>query len=675
MQEQLDLDIPEPEGFGVPKAPEPLFWVRELRLLSKWVDGESEEIRRVRLRRGLNVVWSSPTPVAADADQRISGHASGKSTFCRMLRYVLGEERIGTEEFRNAATHVFPNGWVVAEIRLDGETWCVARPLTMWTASKGLTLRGVLLDDFLSGKYKLGAYTDFVTAMEKAAKKIVPYNTLPDGSRIGIWHYFPWFTRDQEVQFSRLNVWRVVDSPTLKQDQKSFIMRSIYNPMAKDELNLIREYERLTGVIEDAQEALSGFTWTCKENLEWIENFQELSGIDMKNDLAVDAIVTQLANERNSLSELPEQMSNELEKLQSEYNAAERDYEDSKYVQHRRVCILNTEIATLNDLEHSANIALTPQEEEPPESQVRAAARLYPGRRYCAVPLDWALMSGCKEAQKYAEGKKQREEERKAANAIVREQAEITLNDQRQKVRDIKSLIDNGRKDVEQARIRFLEAKQKYLELKTELERKLAARRDVITKSLTAIDRYRDGARKLAETSAQIENARKKRKEIAGSLSALRKSGSASAGIRDYFFQVAKYVFGNMVIGEVIEDKDAIYTRCIYKDAPCQSAAIDAALNVVFDLTVLVMAIQGRSTHPRFLVHDGPRVADISPAIYHRYFEFAEDLERRANDEPNFQYIITTTEPPPERFKKEPYLCLELDASKPELRLLKCDLN
>ena len=52
MQEQLDLDIPEPEGFGVPNDPEPLFWVRELRLLSQWVDGESEEIRRVRLRKG-----------------------------------------------------------------------------------------------------------------------------------------------------------------------------------------------------------------------------------------------------------------------------------------------------------------------------------------------------------------------------------------------------------------------------------------------------------------------------------------------------------------------------------------------------------------------------------------------------------------------------------------------
>ena len=79
-------------------------------------------------------------------------------------------------------------------------------------------------------------------------------------------------------------------------------------------------------------------------------------------------------------------------------------------------------------------------------------------------------------------------------------------------------------------------------------------------------------------------------------------------------------------------------------------------------------------THPKFLLHDGPRVADISRAIYHRYFEFAEDLERRAKGRPNFQYIITTTEPPPERFVAEPYLRLKLDASRPEDRFLKCNL-
>lgn len=114
--------------------------------------------------------------------------------------------------------------------------------------------------------------------------------------------------------------------------------------------------------------------------------------------------------------------------------------------------------------------------------------------------------------------------------------------------------------------------------------------------------------------------------------------------------------------------------ECSFNDNKYNSAALDAAYNVMFDLTVLVMAIQGKSKHPKFLLHDGPRVADISPAIYHRYFEFAEDLERRAKGRPNFQYIITTTEPPPERFKTEPYLRLKLDASRPEDRFLKCNL-
>ncbi|MCQ2394447.1 MAG: hypothetical protein MJ249_09185, partial [Kiritimatiellae bacterium] len=57
-----------------------------------------------------------------------------------------------------------------------------------------------------------------------------------------------------------------------------------------------------------------------------------------------------------------------------------------------------------------------------------------------------------------------------------------------------------------------------------------------------------------------------------------------------------------------------------------------------------------------------------------RYFELAEDLEKRAKGNPNFQYIITTTEPPPEEFCQQPYLRLKLDASSAADRLLKCDL-
>ena len=90
--------------------------------------------------------------------------------------------------------------------------------------------------------------------------------------------------------------------------------------------------------------------------------------------------------------------------------------------------------------------------------------------------------------------------------------------------------------------------------------------------------------------------------------------------------------------------------------------------------TVIIHSIEGGGSHPRFLVHDGPRVADLSSPIFGRYFELMRDLEQKAADQPNFQYIITTTGDPPEDFQKRPWLVCHLDASKPETRLLKIDL-
>ena len=174
----------------------------------------------------------------------------------------------------------------------------------------------------------------------------------------------------------------------------------------------------------------------------------------------------------------------------------------------------------------------------------------------------------------------------------------------------------------------------------------------------------------------RIEQSKNRHKQLLAQLAAIRERGASSVGIDNYFFWVVRFVVGKMVVGKIIDSKDNLLTKCLYNDAPCSSAAIDAALNVIFDLTVLTMGIQGKSKHPRFLIHDGPRVADVSTPIYYRYFEFAEDLEDRANGNPNFQYIITTTEPPPERFRdKKKYLCLELNAATPEGRLLKCDLR
>ena len=49
---------------------EPVLWIREVRLLYRFEPGDKEEIRRVVLHRGVNIIWAKPAdPDEADGDK------------------------------------------------------------------------------------------------------------------------------------------------------------------------------------------------------------------------------------------------------------------------------------------------------------------------------------------------------------------------------------------------------------------------------------------------------------------------------------------------------------------------------------------------------------------------------------------------------------------------------
>ena len=80
------------------------------------------------------------------------------------------------------------------------------------------------------------------------------------------------------------------------------------------------------------------------------------------------------------------------------------------------------------------------------------------------------------------------------------------------------------------------------------------------------------------------------------------------------------------------------------------SAALATVKLLAFDLAALTESVQGRGSFPRFLVHDGPREADMAPDIYERLFLYARQLEHCFDGDPSFQYIVTTTTRPPNDF-------------------------
>jgi hypothetical protein len=96
------------------------------------------------------------------------------------------------------------------------------------------------------------------------------------------------------------------------------------------------------------------------------------------------------------------------------------------------------------------------------------------------------------------------------------------------------------------------------------------------------------------------------------------------------------------------------------------TAAIDSWKAVAFDLSALTLACEGLAHLPPWLLHDSPREADLGESIYERLFTFVSTPEQMAR----FQYIVTTTIPPPAAMRKEPYLRATLKGGPATDRLL-----
>src|SRR5437867_2400668 len=99
-----NLNLFKKRDWLCPSAPrEPMLWIQQIRLLYRLEADQNAEIRRINLLRGLNIVWAKPAdPDEADPAARGRGHDVGKTSFCRLIRFLLGEEHYGNEDLRLA---------------------------------------------------------------------------------------------------------------------------------------------------------------------------------------------------------------------------------------------------------------------------------------------------------------------------------------------------------------------------------------------------------------------------------------------------------------------------------------------------------------------------------------------------------------------------------------------
>jgi hypothetical protein len=646
------------------KRQEPVLWLKNLWVLKEF--SPNAILKEFKLRPGLNIMWSKAFDGEVSLGQSgLSGHAAGKSTFCRLIRYVLGERHLGTAELREALCFKFPNVVVVGVVRLAGADWVVCRSPGL--AKKSFVKKSDSLEALFDPKIEELKLADFLSAIDDAVLPGIASEKLPGRKLDASWQYIlPWLSRDQECRYSRVLGWRSSDSeaeaPQTSAIDSAYLVRSVVGLVSDEEEAASAVHENLKGRERELAELLPKVEYRAKTDKERIsEAVTRIEGLtgELFYDALIGRIDLELANYIGTRIELPEvsvleETEDEIDQLQRELMKCESDLSDAR-----------------RDLVHQQthlNALRQRGQDETDEKWKNEGGNSDDGK--CGVPLAIALKT-CRLAQQY----NSLDFNSSKALASVEEQVhmwEEQILSLKERVNSQEQVLDQTRRNLEQAKEARIKAR---IQLR-DAESNSASRIESLRATRDLVVQLQRSDELLVDTSDELETVRKNCRASSAELDKLRRSlKSQLSDLSSLFECILKAVLGKQVKASISPMAETIKLSVEY-DGSRTSAATETIKLLAFDLACMLFSVEGKGGHPRFLIHDSPREADMSRDIYHRFFLYMRQMEERfgPNTLPNYQYIVTTTEQPPEAMCDSPWLISMLDASHPTGRLLGVNL-
>lgn len=656
-------------GLGRPIIPsstrtEPVLWFREVRLLRKLEPGK--EVRRITLRRGLNIVWAPPeegeeTELYGDG---LSGHASGKTLFCRILRYLLGEQFYGSKALREAVDDKFKHElWAVAEVVLDQQPWLVGR--TLAGNSQRFATRGGTLDELLAGVVERGDYGEFSAAIED--KVCGPIAQAAQANEQFRWRLLlPWLARDQECRFAAVAEWRNSsadsDNPMTNVAAQHELIKATLGVLQAEELRLRGELTSAETIIKQSGEDLPGLERTeMRDRRKLLEGLRRV-GIDgIKGDEALKDLSARRQNHGEGLVMFIEQAEKDskLVTARAEWKQAVRNRNDceAKIEQARASLADVTKRWTERTSRHQRMRAQGIDNPSRLEQGFCPKSRICAEERGCIPkPPGASLDTEINLGEIQSEGDDFEQLKKKQENDLAGLEAEQPKLDQ-----------------LVSAKFSAYETEQQRIT--REIAHALEWRR--LLPSVDALfDTAEESSNAAQESRTKLTGALEQKETIKGTVELLRKVHAGSEQkLSDAFADAVRAAMGGKVEPSAYLTERGL-NLSVKRKGELSGAALETIKVIAFDVAAMVLSMEGVGFHPRFLIHDGPREADMSRVIYERFFLYCRKLEECfASDEAvNFQYIITTTTPPPKGMREgSNWLRLRLNTAVTEERLLKED--
>ncbi len=647
-----------------PSGVEPAFWISEVRLLSRLSADKDAVIRSIKLQKGLNIIWSEGSEVDGPTEQRGRGHGAGKTSFCRIIRYLLGEKHYGNRFIRErmAVNESLSRAYVTAEIWIGNVRWGVAKPLYQGGrhfAVPGVDINGAITSD-PSERY---THEQFVAEIESAvlSRLEVTEFDVTTGRKIRWGHILQALSRDQETHLSGLHTWRdnasASDSPGMDDPEKPFLMRCLLGLADTTEGQILQKRTKAQNEINTAKNTIEVYRRVFNDSVtDILANYPDLQMPLTHDDPLFVKQVTDKAKQKQN--EAIQDLDRRIEALGDKETdarikalAEERNRIEGRIEERQQqLKALQTQLAA-----YKAKRSPTPQDEK--ELQETILASLRRNDSHCCVPIDVAM----KECQLYW---------RRGIQNLASENATETYIESAssQVVARIKELTRELEPSVKQ--IKQLESDEKWLGGKLlknrETERGLKNEREKVISASSDEIRI---AQNIISSLEKIETARteitKRDTEIIQSDKALDeirdRSKTQQNEVSTVFNQVIKSMLNDEYSGKLSFSKIE-NNAYLYRHGELESEAYKALKALGYDLTVLLTSIWGFGHHPGFLMHDSPRESDLEPAIYQLILRLVNALAERAPGA--FQYTVTTTEAPPLELQGNPPVCDRLDSSK-----------
>ncbi len=546
-------------------------------------------------------------------------------------------------------------GLVGAEVRLNDETWLIRRSFGLHRhdlAMKGPSFAEV--SDFPAEPTGMQPFRDAATqAFLNDALPLMPISIGDDGAWQAL---LAWMTRDQECRFGHLLDWRSPDSGSRSpvsgrnrpQDDREAVVRIVLNALTPDEIEARRRWESVNSALSNQRTQVDRLGWQLGQLRSRVV---EALALNPDNPSGLDAtIIKATALEHLAkLQRLPTPVT--LDQLRSARSEAEQAFVE--YEETRSAIDI---AASKKELEERLAKVIADQL---PEFSAQNQRLAHPVCPVCGVLIDKARAEGC--------GISLQSCDLQGLSAQITEQKEARET----------ALAEAARLKIELATLqgRLASATQK-LEGRRRQLRSLERAAFDRSQKIRRAERVCDEAVEFERVDAGLKSAENGVAQTEDRLKAV------GADLEAHRSAVAE------LIGELSERYDAVFRELVPTDARCSvkfdgnglgikvpvdGAAIDSLKVAVFDLAVLSMAVEGRTRHPGFLIHDSPREADLGGSIYVGLFDLAKKLEG-FDPAAAFQYIVTTTTDPPGEFRSEPWLRLKVRGAPTEERLLKVTL-